>query len=81
LWNLLYSWVASLPEDVFMELLPLLRRTFSKFEYGERKQIGTKAKKGKADESTRRTFAEAENFEMDRARAILPVIKQLAGIG
>jgi hypothetical protein len=40
LWNLLYVWVSSLPRGIFMEILPLLRRAFSKFEYAERRQIG-----------------------------------------
>lgn len=46
LWNILYKWVAQLEQEVFMELMPLLRRTFSYFEPDERKQIGEKAKFG-----------------------------------
>jgi len=44
LWHLLYQWTAELPEDQFKELLPVLRRTFSKFEPAERRRIGEKAK-------------------------------------
>jgi hypothetical protein len=51
LWNLIYDWVNSLEKEVFMNLLPYLRRAFSRFENGERRQIGTKAKKGKASDS------------------------------
>jgi hypothetical protein len=80
LWNLLYSWVSLLPKHVFMELLPLLRRTFSKFEYGERKQIGTKAKNGKVTESKTKSFAASDSFDHERAMSILPIIKQLAGM-
>lgn len=47
LWNLIYDWVNSLEQEVFMDLLPYLRRAFSRFEHGERRQIGSKAKKGK----------------------------------
>ena len=50
LWNLIYDWVNSLEKEIFMNLLPYLRRAFSRFEDGERRQIGTKAKKGKASE-------------------------------
>lgn len=46
LWNILYAWVAQLEENIFIELMPLLRRTFSRFETQERKQIGEKAKFG-----------------------------------
>ncbi len=50
LWNLIYDWVNSLDQEIFMDLLPYLRRAFSRFEHGERRQIGTKAKKGKTSE-------------------------------
>ena len=80
LWNLLYSWVISIPNSTFMELLPLLRRTFSKFEYGERKQIGLKAKKGKISENKDKSFVASDNFDSNRAASIIPIIKQLAGI-
>lgn len=46
LWNILYAWVAQLEQETFIELMPLLRRTFSRFETEERKQIGEKAKFG-----------------------------------
>jgi hypothetical protein len=81
LWNLIYSWVSSLSKEVFMELLPLLRRTFSKFEYGERRQIGAKAKNGLVAESKLKQFTSAENFDAERAALILPVIRELAGMG
>jgi hypothetical protein len=78
LWNLLYAWVASLPEDIFMELLALLRRAFSKFEFGERRQIGEKSKKGLITEEKMQA-AETDNFNAERARSILPTIKALLG--
>lgn len=46
IWNLLYRWVDDLSKETFMELLPTLRRAFSKFQYAERRQIGEKARKG-----------------------------------
>ncbi len=46
LFTLLYDWVVQLPVEVFDELLPVLRRTFSKFEQGERQKLGEKAKNG-----------------------------------
>ena len=48
LWNLIYAWVIALPDIVFMETLPILRRTFSKFNPSERKQLGEKAQNGEA---------------------------------
>lgn len=79
LWNLIYSWVSALPNEVFMELLPLLRRTFSKFEYGERRQIGEKAKKGLMKDLLYKNEKTTDNFNAERALKIIPVIKELAG--
>lgn len=78
LWNLLYSWVSSLADDVFIELLALLRRAFSKFEFGERRQIGEKSKKGLIDDEQMVANVD-DNFNSERARSILPTIKELLG--
>ncbi|RKZ92065.1 MAG: hypothetical protein DRR19_05335 [Candidatus Parabeggiatoa sp. nov. 1] len=43
-WALLDNWVCELNEDIFTELLPLLRRTFATFPAGERRQMGEKVK-------------------------------------
>jgi len=80
LWNLIYSWVASLSKEVFMEVLPLLRRTFSKFEYGERNQIGRKAKMGMVRENMNKLSVTSKNFDTEMAVSILPIIRELAGI-
>jgi hypothetical protein len=78
LWNLLYTWVSSLPDAVFGELLALLRRAFSNFEFGERRQIGEKAKAGlvRGDTATR---MEETQFDEELAKSILPTIKELLG--
>jgi hypothetical protein len=78
LWNLLYSWVSSLPDNVFNELLALLRRAFSKFEFGERRQIGERSKKGLVTGEKVQMTA-AENFNTARALAVLPTVKELLG--
>ncbi len=78
LWNLLYTWVTSLPDNVFTELLALLRRAFSKFEFGERRQIGEKAKKGLHEQATAKQNDDAD-FDSERAASVLPTIKLLLG--
>jgi Family of unknown function (DUF5682) len=45
LWSILYQWVAGLEEAQFVALLPVMRRTFAKYEPAERQKIGEKAKK------------------------------------
>lgn len=75
--DVLNDWVMSLGEDVFVQLLPILRRTFSSFEPPERRKIGEKLK-------GERVSTESKNieFEIDKERAdkILPLIEKLLGV-
>ncbi len=79
LWNLLYAWVASLSEQHFTELLPILRRTFSQFEYAQRKQIGEKARKGLVAISAS-TLGASPDIDEPRAEMILPILEQLMAV-
>jgi hypothetical protein len=78
LWNLLYAWVTTLSDEVFRELLAPLRRAFSNFEFGERRQIGEKAKSGLATGEMTSNKSEGD-FNHDLAKSILPTIKQFLG--
>ncbi|MBB3837886.1 hypothetical protein FHS57_001883 [Runella defluvii] len=81
LWNLLYRWVFELSEDYFIELLPILRRTFSKFEHSERKQLGEKAKKGANVEQTIVLEpTDTADFDHQRAEEVLPMLQLLLGL-
>ena len=79
LWNLIYTWVSSLTDDIFMELLPFLRRAFSKFEFGERRQIGAKAKQGLTKDDPLKGQHNLEHFDEAKAIQILPVLQKLMG--
>lgn len=46
LWNLIYQWTQQLDRPLFLEILPYLRRAFSRFDPRERKMIGQRAQKG-----------------------------------
>lgn len=81
LWNLLYKWVFELPNEYFIELLPILRRTFTKFEPSERKQLGEKAKAGANLEKTIvLEEIQSETFNIERAKKPLAMIEVLLGI-
>lgn len=81
LWNLLYRWVFELSEDYFIELLPILRRTFSKFEPSERKQLGEKAKKGaNVEQTVILAPADTTDFDHQRAEEVLPMLQLLLGL-
>jgi hypothetical protein len=79
LWNLVHEWVGSLTDDDFVALLPLMRRTFSQFTNAERRKLGEKAKKGKANVSSQESLQE-ELLDHTRAANALPVVMKLLGL-
>lgn len=79
LWNLLYKWIEHLEEASFVQLLPILRRTFSKFEPVERKKLGEKAKKGLSSSNTTRRTSEELFFDQALADIPMPMLKLLLG--
>ncbi|GAB3688595.1 DUF5682 family protein [Spirosoma flavus] len=79
LWNLLYKWVADLPAEHFSELLPILRRTFARFEPADRRQLGTKARQG-ISASVVTSSKEVTAFNTERASQVLGVMNELLGL-
>lgn len=83
LWNLLYKWIFELKDEQFEELLPILRRTFSKFDPSERKKIGEKASQGAANERIVKiedaSSEDLQNFKLERAKSVLPVFELIFG--
>ena len=61
LFSVLDSWFATLGDDAFVRVLPLVRRTFSSFAAPERQALGQKAKGGKAQ-------AARQNVNLNQAR-------------
>jgi hypothetical protein len=78
LWRVLDEWVTALKPDYFTTALPLLRRTFSTFEPGERRQIGGRVASGL--KRTVLTPATSDNFDEARADKALPLLAQLLGL-
>ncbi len=78
LWAIVDAWVTALPADTFVEVLPLLRRTFATFTPAERRQMGERVKAG----GSRSTLAKngSPDFDLERADAVLPVLAQLLGV-
>ncbi len=77
LWNLLDAWVDDLNEENFKDILPILRRTFSRFSQPERERMLNLAKQG------RPASPEGNNtpdFDEERAAVVLPMVKTLLGI-
>ncbi|GAA4332159.1 DUF5682 family protein [Flaviaesturariibacter amylovorans] len=78
LWSLVDEWVATLDPSVFIQVLPLLRRTFSLFTRPERRQLGEKARSGNSGHRV----ANAPSTGLDPARAAtgIPIVLRLLGI-
>ena len=70
------DWVTSVPEEVFEDLLPLLRRTFARFQPGERRQIGTHLR----DLGTPRPATAAVGVDLDRGRPAMELVARLLGL-
>ena len=68
------GWLAEVPGELFDDLLPLVRRTFSAFSKAERRLIGEKLRRvGTAPPEPEITI------DMERARRAVPVLRQILG--
>jgi Family of unknown function (DUF5682) len=70
------EWVAAVPEHVFEDLVPLLRRTFSRFEAAERRQIGVHLR----DLGRPRTTATTTGVDLERGRPAAELVARLLGL-
>lgn len=77
LWNLVNNWVCSQDHETFMELLPILKRTFSEFTTAERRKLGEKAK-ASGRNGIQETPSISTHNEAEAAR-VIPLIYQLLG--
>ena len=76
LWNLLYTWLETLEKESFVELLPILRRTFAKYEPAERRQLGEKAKRG-MNQNNVEMMPENDLFNHQTAQSMLDVVANM----
>jgi hypothetical protein len=83
-WHVFDRWLAELPPDVFVEMLPLLRRAFSDFTGPERRQMGEKVRRlnpENGSETHRKSpLNAAEQIDQTRARLVLPVLAHVLGV-
>lgn len=76
LWQVVNTWVEQLDDDIFIQVLPLLRRTFSGFTKPERRKLGEKVKQG----GTSVTIKTEQHFDEARALQGVPVIMEMLGL-
>ncbi len=75
-WSVVNNWVDQLDEDVFIQVLPLLRRTFSGFSKPERRRLGEKVKSGKSGNTAVKTDS---NINTERAKQGIEVVMKMLG--
>ena len=80
LWRLLYDWVAQLEDSIFVEVLPILRRSFGTFTKPERRKLGEKAKGQGSSVTAKHVDAAEAGFDHQRAAMVLPTVGKLLGI-
>ncbi|MFE8006142.1 DUF5682 family protein [Streptomyces sp. NPDC057418] len=83
--GLVDAWLTGVPADLFTDVLPLLRRTFSAYEAGVRRTLGELVRRGPAHEAARGADpAGAPGFgaglDEERADAVVPVLRLLLGL-
>lgn len=76
LWSVVNTWVESLTEEVFIDVLPLLRRTFAAFSKPERRRLGEKVKTGSSGSITAKAM---NTIDEERGKKGIPVIMQMLG--
>ncbi|AFZ67724.1 DUF5682 family protein [Deinococcus peraridilitoris] len=74
--GLIDDWLVGLSGDAFQEVLPLLRRTFTRFPAPERRTLGERIRSGEV----RALHTRAEELDAERAALVLPVVAQLLGL-
>ncbi|MGW6197173.1 DUF5682 family protein [Kribbella sp. NPDC055110] len=72
------GWLAAIPDDAFVEVLPLLRRTFGTFAAPERRSIGARARVLSDPASV--VVADDNDLDAELAATALPVVAQLLGV-
>ncbi len=76
LWTVVDYWVDQLDEETFIQVLPLLRRTFSDFSKPERRKLGEKVKSGGSGTIMRKTEA---GIDSERAKKGVDIVMKLLG--
>ncbi len=76
--SLVDRWLSGIPGETFVEVLPLLRRTFGEFAMPERRAIGERVRRGVRGDGGR-PAAEALDLDLERAERVLPTLRLLLG--
>jgi hypothetical protein len=76
--ELVDGWLAGVNDEVFPDVLPLLRRTFATFGAAERRQLAQRVKR-LGDDSPERSPLD-DDLDHERAALVVPVLTRLLGL-
>ncbi|WKN29641.1 DUF5682 family protein [Porifericola rhodea] len=79
LWQVVDTWLNELEGDIFIEVLPLLRRNFSSFTTSERRKLGEKAKQQDSEHSIQ-NGQHTDEIDPERAEQAMLTVAQLLGL-
>jgi hypothetical protein len=74
------GWVDGVGAELFDDLLPLLRRTFSEFTGAERRMIGQRVTPLDGTGAPARQAASDVQVDEERAARVVPLLRQILGI-
>jgi hypothetical protein len=77
--GLLNDWVGQVNPEHFVQVLPLLRRTFAEFSSAERRQIGERL--ASSNGGSVETTMQSHEFDAASAKRIIPVLQRIWNIG
>ncbi|MFG1669804.1 DUF5682 family protein [Streptomyces sp. Y7] len=83
--GLVDTWLTGVSAEAFTDVLPLLRRTFSAYEPGVRRTLGELVRRGPGERAGAGVGGPgipgfAAEFDVDRADAVVPVVRLLLGL-
>ncbi len=72
------EWLSRLSRDVFEQICPIVRRTFSTFEKAERRQLGEKLKRASSPGEDAASIA-TDDYDPARGALVAPVLSLILG--
>ncbi|WP_221391086.1 DUF5682 family protein [Dyadobacter sp. NIV53] len=76
IWDVVNEWVTSLDKEIFLQVIPLLRRTFAIYNNVEKRKIAERVKQGKHQFVNTIVLS---GIDEERARTVLPVLEKIMG--
>ena len=77
IWNITNNWIASIDAETFVQVVPLLRRTFAVYNAVEKSKI---AQKVKYQYTSTPKSVTSSVIDTERAKRVLPVLEKLFGL-